>query len=213
MDIQKDFNEQFTEIIKTIGELAEEDGFDDYWFYNQCLQGDYIVESFFEEYYKQKEGLSCCSDKASFTLNKIKEMIAKKQIIPLQETYKQYQENGGDIGGITDLNKIAYWCPKTIKDSKEAIELFYKNVVRNKTEKLEHEIKVKDEALREFGQVVKDMCSDKQSLIDKLEKDIINITETMKDGKHWDDYSRCRLKAYRTKTKEILSILKGEKYE
>ena len=28
--------------------------------------------------------------------------------------------------------------------------------------------------------------------------------------KHCDDYSRCRLKAYRTKTKEILSILKGE---
>lgn len=47
-------------------------------------------------------------------------------------------------------------------------------------------------------------------LIEKLEKDILNITKTMRDGKHYDDYSRCRLKAYRTKTKEILSILKGD---
>lgn len=47
-------------------------------------------------------------------------------------------------------------------------------------------------------------------LIDRLEKDIVNITKTMQDGKHSDYYSRCRLKAYRTKTKEILSILKGE---
>ena len=52
--------------------------------------------------------------------------------------------------------------------------------------------------------------SDKQKLIEKLEKDTVNITKTMQDGKHYDDYSRCRVKAYRTKTKEILSILKGE---
>ena len=52
--------------------------------------------------------------------------------------------------------------------------------------------------------------SDKQKLIEKLEKDTVNITKTMQAGKHCDDYSRCRLKAYRTKTKEILSILKGE---
>ena len=52
--------------------------------------------------------------------------------------------------------------------------------------------------------------SDKQKLIEKLEKDTVNITKTMQDGKHCDDYSRCRLKAYRTKTKEILSIVKGE---
>lgn len=55
--------------------------------------------------------------------------------------------------------------------------------------------------------------SDKQKLIEKLEGDIVNITKTMQDGKHCDDYSRCRLKAYRTKTKEILSILKGENHE
>ena len=55
--------------------------------------------------------------------------------------------------------------------------------------------------------------TDKQKLIEKLEKDIVNITKTMQDGKHCDDYSRCRLKAYRTKTKEILSIVKGVENE
>lgn len=71
--------------------------------------------------------------------------------------------------------------------------------------------------IREEHQIVldliykyKDLESEKQSLIDRLEKDIINITETMQDGKHCDDYSRCRLKAYRTKIKEILGIVKGD---
>lgn len=57
---------------------------------------------------------------------------------------------------------------------------------------------------------IENIESDKQKLIEKLEKDIVNITKTMQDGKHCDDYSRCRLKAYRTKTKEILEILKKE---
>lgn len=52
--------------------------------------------------------------------------------------------------------------------------------------------------------------SREQKLIEKLEKDIVNITKTMQDGKHCNNYSRCRLKAYRTKTKEILEILKKE---
>ncbi len=47
-------------------------------------------------------------------------------------------------------------------------------------------------------------------LKDRLEKDVINITKTLQDGKHCDDYSRCRLKAYRTKTKEILKFIGGE---
>ena len=54
------------------------------------------------------------------------------------------------------------------------------------------------------------LFAEKQKLIEKLEKDIVNITKVMQDGKHNDYYSKCRLKAYKTKTKEILEILKGE---
>ena len=71
------------------------------------------------------------------------------------------------------------------------------------------EINTIDNALKYIDQLE----SDKQKLIEKLEKDIVNITKTMQDGKHCDDYSRCRLKAYRTKTKEILSIVKGVENE
>ena len=67
-----------------------------------------------------------------------------------------------------------------------------------------------EENLNQIKRYIIQLESDKQKLIEKLEKDTVNITKTMQDGKHCDDYSRCRLKAYRTKTKEILSILKGE---
>lgn len=69
-----------------------------------------------------------------------------------------------------------------------------------------------EKALLENNEKIKEYIehleSREQKLIEKLEKDIVNITKTMQDGKHCDDYSRCRLKAYRTKTKEILEILK-----
>lgn len=66
------------------------------------------------------------------------------------------------------------------------------------------------EILESALKYIEQLETDKQKLIEKLEEDIVNITKTMQDRKHWDDYSRCRLKAYRTKTKEILKILKGE---
>lgn len=220
MDKEDEFDKKLSEVIKSLSTLAEEDGFDDYWFYSQCLQGDYILKSFFEEYYKENEGFSCCVDKASFTVSKIKEMINEKQPISLQETYKQCQENGGDIGEIKDLDKIAYWCPQTIKDSKEAIELFYKNVIKNKTEKLEHKIKVQDEALKELGLILKDIFSDKQKLVNKLEKKLEKvIDERSKLG--FKTYMKkehmvredCELLGKQKAYKEILLIIKGEKYE
>ena len=54
---------------------------------------------------------------------------------------------------------------------------------------------------------VKELETDKQNLIKRLKKDVVNITKILQDGRHCDDYSRCRLKAYRTKTKEIIKLL------
>ena len=58
-------------------------------------------------------------------------MIQQKNNVLLQQTYREYQNNGGNIGNITELDQICYWCPKTIKTSKEAIDLFYKNTIQN----------------------------------------------------------------------------------
>ncbi len=94
--------------------------------------------------------------------------------------------------------------------SKEEIEFNLKalsGVMLNFEDRLCDEMQ---ERVKEVKDYIDNLESDKQKLIEKLKEDTVNITKTMQDGKHCDDYSRCRLKAYRTKTKEILSILKGE---
>ncbi|MBQ3408928.1 MAG: hypothetical protein IJH12_06980 [Clostridia bacterium] len=117
------------QILGVISEEAEKEGFDDYWFFGQLLNGDFIIKSFFEKYFKKTEGVACCCDKAEYVLKAIKAMVEKKENISLQQTYREYKENRGDIGNIKELDEICYWCPKTIKNSKEAIELFYKETI------------------------------------------------------------------------------------
>ena len=98
------------------------------------------------------------------------------------------------VGGRVNITKVA--MRQILNFIEEYKNKGYLDVVREK-------VKANDRII--------ELESDKQKLIEKLEEDVINITKTMQDGKHCDDYSKCRLKAYRTKTKEILSILKGEK--
>ena len=43
----------------------------------------------------------------------------------LKQTYREYQQNGGNIGSITELDEICYWYPKTIKDSEEATSIIF----------------------------------------------------------------------------------------
>ena len=122
--------EDLKQVIENISKVAEQDGYDKYWFYSQCLNGDYIAKTFFKEYFRKTEGSTCCCDKANYVLGAIKLMIQQKQNISLQQTYREYQDKGGNIGSIKELDEIAYWCPETIKTSKEAIELFYKSTLQ-----------------------------------------------------------------------------------
>lgn len=56
-----------------------------------------------------------------------------------------------------------------------------------------------------------------KSIINRLDNDIKNITETKakkNEGYNYlDDYTRCRLKAYRTKTREIRDYIKEQYFE
>lgn len=126
MDREEELKKQIKEVTEVLIKNAEENGFDNYWFYKELIKGDFLVTSFFEEYFRKNEGLSCCTDKANYVLSAIKRMIRQKENIKLQQTYREYQENGGHIGSIEELDEICYWCPKTIKTSKDAIELFLK---------------------------------------------------------------------------------------
>lgn len=52
-----------------------------------------------------------------------------------------------------------------------------------------------------------------RKIISRLDNDYKRITETLQDGKHCDDYSRDRLKAYRTKTREIKEYIEEQYFE
>lgn len=92
-----------------------------------------------------------------------------------------------------------------IEDSEKILDLIRRASVEEKAT-----VTIDNLACKTFLQYIEQLETYRQNLIEKLEKDVINITKTLQDGKHCDDYSRCRLKAYRTKTKEILEILKGK---
>lgn len=51
-----------------------------------------------------------------------------------------------------------------------------------------------------------------KNIIKRLDNDIKRITETKAEG-CTDDYRRCRLKAYRTKTKEIKEYIEEQYFE
>lgn len=76
------------------------------------------------------------------------------------------------------------------------------------------ELKKIEEAHRELnGELRKELQMKDEILMDivkRLDNDIKNITATKSEG-YTDDYRRCRLKAYKTKTREIKEYIE-EKY-
>ena len=99
------------------------------------------------------------------------------------------------------------------EEMKEALRVGDDRTVIEYIEQIENKVRIKDEALKEFGQAVKDMCSDKQKLIDKLKEKIKyfeECDELMASSN--DNYSDGTV-TYRfiKEFTEILSIAKGEK--
>lgn len=117
--------ENMENFLKGLVKTAEESGFDDFYLYSELLNGEFILETFFETFFEKVEGRAFSSDKASYVISKIKESIKLKQDLNLQITYGEYQEKGGNIGKITELDKVCYWCPKTISNTKDAFSLFF----------------------------------------------------------------------------------------
>ena len=52
-----------------------------------------------------------------------------------------------------------------------------------------------------------------RKIINRLDNDYKRISESKINGNRWDDYRRCRLKAYRTKTREIKDYIEQEYFE
>lgn len=78
---------------------------------NYVFTLDGILEIFFENYFERVEGPSCCCDKASFVIGRIKKALEAKKCLDLQREKED-----------------EYWCPKTIKNTDQAINLFYRTI-------------------------------------------------------------------------------------
>ena len=84
-----------------------------------------IFELFFDHYFRKIEGFPCSHDKSIYVSKKIEKYLATGKNECLKQTYREYQQKGGNIGSITELDEICYWCPKTIKDSEEATSIIF----------------------------------------------------------------------------------------
>lgn len=80
----------------------------------------------------------------------------------------------------------------------------------NNIDKLLNLLKEKDAEIEKKDNAIK-------KIINRLDNDIKRITETKRDRStfpnYLDDYTKCRLKAYKTKTKEIKEYIKKQYFE
>lgn len=107
---------------------------------------------------------------------------------------------------IKNLKEITELAKEEIKNNNknasavlDIIDLKSLNTVLNLITKQQKENEEKDNRVKK--------------IINRLDNDYKRITETKSDGNHWDDYSKCRLKAYRTKTREIKEYIEKQYFE
>lgn len=103
----------------------------DYEFYDKILfNGEEIMEDLFANYMRSVEGSACSRDKACFIVSRIKKALKLRCVQPLRQTYREYREAGGDLGGInednTDLDTPCYWSPSTLENTDQAINLYFR---------------------------------------------------------------------------------------
>lgn len=184
-----EFNEnEFKKLLEALSNNLE-----DYDFYNDVLfNGEEIMDMVFKDYISDVEGSSCCADKSGFIVSRIKKALKERKNIPLCQTYAEYKNAGGYLGGInetnTDLNKVCYWCPKTIKDTDTAIALYFsllnvpsycRKMLKEKEQELNHQKAMWNE-LKEWvsftqpkninDEFISGVCSAYSNVIDKMQE-------------------------------------------
>jgi hypothetical protein len=79
-----------------------------------------LYEEFFNRYMEKNEGSSCCADKSRFIQSTTLEALTTGENKSLYESYQGYERIPKE-----DWDKQAYWSPKTIKDTNEAMKIFW----------------------------------------------------------------------------------------
>ena len=120
--------------------------------------------------------------------------------------------NGGYCDGSKNVAVAIKHLIKRYKELEQIEEAHHKlnGELRKDVEMLEKSLGVHDEIIARLEERLTENDKIVLDIIKRLDNDIKNITETKADG-YTDDYRRCRLKAYRTKTREIKEYIE-EKY-
>ena len=99
---------------------------------------------------------------------------------------------------------------KIIKEEVYPIKMRFDQEDAEKMKTVLNMLKEKDKEIEKKDNAVK-------RIINRLDNDIKRITETKRDKStfpnYLDDYTKCRLKAYRTKTKEIKEYIEEQYFE
>ena len=120
-------DEEIKEGIVSIFEALGADKDDDEMFEmykRELADQESIMANFFTSFFEKTEGRAYSRDKGNFTTGRVIRALSTKKHLPLRELYDiekypQMKEYEGEI---------AYWCPNNLKNTEEAIELFW-NVI------------------------------------------------------------------------------------
>lgn len=88
------------------------------YLYQYIVNGQY--KQFIKRYVVKYEGHSCCADKASYIEKMTRKALETGENQSLFATYE-----GNENIKKEDWGEKAYWSPKTIKDTDEAMKLFW----------------------------------------------------------------------------------------
>jgi hypothetical protein len=122
--MSKEINEESLKFV--LDAILKNCGISDLDMYNNIFKDRIsIFRHILENYFDKVEGSCCSGDKASHTARLVDKTLRNKEYYSLKETYGEYQAKGGNIGSITELDKIAYWCPETLDTTEDALKIIF----------------------------------------------------------------------------------------
>ena len=122
----------------------------------------------------------------------------RKAIEFLQKEYKKLIEEGNILFPLykNQANTILNLIAKLQKEN----EYMHKELDKQQT------------TINNYAKENKEKDNKVRKIINRLDNDIFKISKS-KEINRWDDYRRCRLKAYRTKTREIKEYIEEQYFE